>query len=52
LERCNEPGVGNEVWMEAQKDAFSSVDDELYPVLLRLIYRPFNFTTSKAVMKS
>jgi len=35
LNRCQQPGESNEVWMEGQKDYYSSVEQDLYPVLLR-----------------
>ena len=35
LDRCQEPGISNEVWMDGQKDYYNSVGRELYPVLLR-----------------
>ena len=35
LQRCQEPGEGNSHWLEGQKEYFSGVDSDIYPVLLR-----------------
>jgi pimeloyl-ACP methyl ester carboxylesterase len=35
MDRCVSPGEDNALWMEGQKDAYQSVESDLYQVLMR-----------------